>query len=96
MSEYTTFKLRLTIRFRARKYSKYVKTWHEASTSGYCSRELKRNSKVAYCSQYLLVEPGSEAALWVLECLEPGSAVVEFLAEGEPGSMVLRGRYLIQ
>ena len=23
---------------------------HEASTSGYCSRELKRKSKVAYCA----------------------------------------------
>ena len=29
-----------------------MKTWHEASTSGYCSRELKRNSKVVYtCSR---------------------------------------------
>ena len=33
---------------RARKYSKYMKTWHEASTSGYCSQELKRNSKVVF------------------------------------------------
>ena len=36
----------LKSRLRARKYSKCMKTWHEASTSGYCSRELKRNSKV--------------------------------------------------
>ena len=26
-----------------------MKTWYEASTSGYCSRELKRNLKVVYC-----------------------------------------------
>ena len=32
-------------RLRARKYSKCIKTRHEASTSGYCSRELKRSSK---------------------------------------------------
>ena len=35
-------------KLRARKHNKSVKTWHEASTSGYCSRELKRNSQVAY------------------------------------------------
>ena len=35
---------------RARKYSKCMKTWHEASASGYCSRELKRTSKVVYCT----------------------------------------------
>ena len=38
----------LRITLRARKYNKCMKTWHEASTSGY-SRELKRNSKVVYC-----------------------------------------------
>ena len=38
----------LKSRLRARKYSKCIKTWHEASTSGSCSRELKRNSKAAY------------------------------------------------
>ena len=31
-------------RLRARKYSKCMKTWHEASTSGLCSRELKLES----------------------------------------------------
>ena len=36
----------LKSRLRARKYSKCMKTWHEASTSGYCSRELKCKSKV--------------------------------------------------
>ena len=46
-------KANLKSRFRARKYSKCVKTWHEASTSGYCSRELKRDSKVGHCF-YLL------------------------------------------
>ena len=42
-------------RLGARKYSKCMKTWHEASTSGCCSRELKRNSKVPYlpCFQEL-------------------------------------------
>ena len=38
----------LKSRLRARKYSKCMKTWHEASTSGHCSRELNRNSKVVY------------------------------------------------
>ena len=32
----------LKSKLRARKYSKCMKTWHEALTSGYCSRELKR------------------------------------------------------
>ena len=36
----------LKSRLGARKYSKCMKTGHEASTSGYCSRKLKRNSKV--------------------------------------------------
>ena len=31
-----------------------MKTWHEASTSDYCSRELKRNSKVVYYEIQLL------------------------------------------
>ena len=31
-----------------RKYSKCMKTWYEASTSSYCSRELKRRLKVAH------------------------------------------------
>ena len=31
----------LNLRFCARKYSKCMKTWHEASTSGYCLWELK-------------------------------------------------------
>ena len=35
-------------RFGAKKYSKCMKTWHEASTSGYCLQELKRNGKVVY------------------------------------------------
>ena len=33
----------LKSRLRSRKYSKCMKTWHEASTSGYCSRELTQN-----------------------------------------------------
>ena len=32
----------------ARKYSKCMKTWHKSSTSGYCSRELKRNSEMGF------------------------------------------------
>ena len=32
----------------ARKYSKCMKTGHLASTSGYCSRELKRDSEMDY------------------------------------------------
>ena len=35
-------------RFGAKKYSKCMKTWHEASTSGYCWQELKRNGEVVY------------------------------------------------
>ena len=38
----------LKSRLWARKYSKCMKTWQEASTSGYCSRELKRKTKVVY------------------------------------------------
>ena len=33
---------------RARECSKCLKNWHEASPSGYCSRELKLNCKVEY------------------------------------------------
>ena len=33
-------------RLGVRKYSKCMKTCDKASTSGYCTRELKRNSKV--------------------------------------------------
>ena len=39
----------LKSRLGARKYSKCMKTWHQASTSGYCSRELKRNSEMGFC-----------------------------------------------
>ena len=38
----------LKSRLPAKIYSKCMKTWHEASTSGYCLRELKCNSKVVY------------------------------------------------
>ena len=33
-----------------------MKTWHEASTSGYCSQELKRNSKVVYWQTTITVK----------------------------------------
>ena len=36
----------LKLRFCVRKYSNCMKTWHEASTSGYCSWELKHNSEM--------------------------------------------------
>ena len=35
-------------RLGARKYSKCVKTGLQASTSGHCSRELKRNWEMGY------------------------------------------------
>ena len=38
----------LKSRLGARKYSKCMKTGHLASTSGYCSLELKRNSEMGY------------------------------------------------
>ena len=41
----------LKSRLRARKYIKCTKTWHAALTSGYCSRDLKRNSKVVYTTR---------------------------------------------
>ena len=40
-----------------------MKTWHEASTSGYCSRELKRNSKVD-----LVTRPLSLSVCAVINC----------------------------
>ena len=40
----------LKSRLRASKYSKFMTTWHESSTSGCSSRELNRNSKVVYCA----------------------------------------------
>ena len=43
----------LKSRLRARKYRKCMKTWHKASTSGYCSRELKSNWKVVYYRYFI-------------------------------------------
>ena len=40
--------INLKSRLGARKYSKCMKTGNLASTSGYCSRELKRNSEMGY------------------------------------------------
>ena len=39
-------------RLGARKYSKCVKTGLQASTSGHCSRELKRNWEMGYWPAY--------------------------------------------
>ena len=38
----------LKLRLGPRKYSKCMKTWYLASTSGYCLQELKHNSEMGY------------------------------------------------
>ena len=40
---------------------KCMETWYKASTSGYCSRELKRNSTVVY-SLHLAIDVTSVSA----------------------------------
>ena len=44
----------LKLRLGARKYSNCMKTLHQASTSCYCSRELKLNLEMGYCTISLI------------------------------------------